>query len=310
MVYINDLPEFCEGGSEIYLFADDAKLFKHIAHNSDSTDLQNSASLLQQWSDKWLLKLNSKKCKIISFGRNIDTSQMYNLIEGSSTYQLTRDSKITDLGVILDSKLTFSEHIHTKIRKAFGIIGILKRNFRCMSVSSFVLLYKSMVRSHLEYCNSVWAPHKKSDTEDLEKVQKRATKIIPALCKLPYPERLKRCGLTTLKFRRIRGDMIETYKIITGKYESSVAPVFKFSDVKITRGNEYKLDTARTHYDMRKYYFTNRVVNIWNSLPNDIVKACSVNQFKNKLDKFWERQEVMYDYKADLTGIGSRSLVT
>jgi len=88
-----------------------------------------------------------------------------------------------------------------------------------------------------------------------------------------------------------------------------VAPVFKFSDFKSTRGNDFKIETARTHYDLQKYYFTNRVGNIWNSLPNDIIKVSNFNQFKNKLDKWWVKQEMMYDYKADLTGIGSNSRI-
>jgi hypothetical protein len=113
-----------------------------------------------------------------------------------------------------------------------------------------------------------------------------ATKIITTLSKLSYVERLKSWGLTILKFRRIRGDFIEVYKIVSGKYVCT-APLFKFSNFQGTRGNDYKTETTRTHFDLRKYYFTNRIVNIWNSLPNDIVKACMTNQFKNKLDKFW-----------------------
>ena len=74
-----------------------------------------------------------------------------------------------------------------------------------------------------------------------------------------------------------------------------------------TRGNDYKLQNSRAHYDLRKYFFTNRVTNIWNSLPNEIVKSNTTNQFKNKLDKFWQSQDIVYDYKADLTGIGNRS---
>ena len=80
-------------------------------------------------------------------------------------------SIITDLGVILDSQLKFSEHIQTKINKAYSMMGVISRNFSCMSVESFVTLYKCMVRSHLDYCNSVWAPYRKSDIEELEKVQ-------------------------------------------------------------------------------------------------------------------------------------------
>ena len=70
--------------------------------------------------------------------------------------------------------------------------------------------------------------------EDLETVQKGATKLVPALRNLPYADRLKKCGLTILVFRRIRGDMIETYKIVTGKYDSAVSPIFKFSNLKVT----------------------------------------------------------------------------
>ena len=76
-----------------------------------------------------------------------------------------------------------------------------------------------MVRSHLDYCSSVWAPYRKGDIEALEKVQKRATKILPGLKNLPYSARLKICKIPTLHYRRIRGYMTETYKIVSGKYQ-------------------------------------------------------------------------------------------
>jgi len=81
-----------------------------------------------------------------------------------------------------------------------------------------------MVRSHLDYCSSVWNPYHKGDVEVLEKVQKRATKILPELKHLSYYDHLRACNLTMLHYRRIRGDMIETYKIVTGKYDTSVSP--------------------------------------------------------------------------------------
>jgi len=87
-----------------------------------------------------------------------------------------------------------------------------------------------MVRSHLDYCCFVWAPYKKGDIEALEKVQNRATKLVPSLRHLPYPDRLKACNLTTLHYRQIRGDMIETYKIVSGKYDSTIAPALLMSD--------------------------------------------------------------------------------
>ena len=81
-----------------------------------------------------------------------------------------------------------------------------------------------MVRSHLDYYSSVWSSYMKKDIEALEKVQKRATKILPQLKHMNYSDRLKACKLPTLYYRRIRGDMIKTYKILTEKYDIETAP--------------------------------------------------------------------------------------
>jgi len=102
-----------------------------------------------------------------------------------------------------DSKLNFGQHIKDKINKAFSVLGVIKRNFIHMDESTFVLLYKAMVRPHLEYSNSVWCPFKKGDIENIEKLQKRATKLIISFKKLPYPERLRQLRLPTLKYRRL-----------------------------------------------------------------------------------------------------------
>ena len=75
--------------------------------------------------------------------------------------------------------------------------------------SLIIPLYKAIVRPHLEYCIQAWNPHLRKDVDMLEKIQRRATKLIPELRDLTYEERLKECGLTTLETRRIRGDQIE-----------------------------------------------------------------------------------------------------
>jgi hypothetical protein len=189
------------------------------------------------------------------------------------------------------------------------MLGVIKRNFAHLTVDTFVLLYKSMVRSHIEYGHSVWAPYRKMDSEEIERVQRRATKLVKRISGLKYSERLKCCGLPTLKYRRIRGDMIETYKILTGKYDNEVIPKLELCKSTVTRGNSFKLATHRTRYDLRKYFFSNRIVNTWNSLPDEIVTSITTNQFKNTLDRFWGEQELLYNYKADLTGAGNRSRI-
>jgi len=105
--------------------------------------------------------------------------------------------------------------------------------------------------------------------------------------------------------------MIETYKIINGKYDKTSAPHFSLGDGNYrTRGNDLRINTSRTRYDIRKHFFTNRVVNVWNSLPNYIVKSDTINQFKARLDKFWSNQEIVFNYKAEIEGTGSRSKST
>ena len=75
-----------------------------------------------------------------------------------------------------------------------------------------------------------------------------------------------------------------------------------------TRRNKYKLLNCTFCHDLRKYYFSARIINIWNSLPNCVVDVSTINQFNARLDKFWMHQDVLYDYTADLTGIGDRSV--
>ena len=108
-----------------------------------------------------------------------------------------------------------------------------------------------------------------------------------------YSDRLKACNLFTLHYRRIRGDMIETYKILTGKYDIETAPSLVGVCSSVTRGDSLRLQKNRTKYDLRKFRFANRIVNIWNSLPSYVVSAETVNCFKTRLDRFWLNRDII-----------------
>ena len=100
------------------------------------------------------------------------------------------------------------------------------------------------------------------------------------------------------------------YKILTGKYDADVIQkVLRVYD-STTRGNVFKLNKDRAKYDLRKYYVTNRVVNAWNSLPDHVVLSETINTFKSRLDKFWQHQDMIYDFQAtaELHRTRSRSL--
>jgi len=135
---------------------------------------------------------------------------------------------------------------------------------------------KSLGRYHLEYANSVWNPHRQGQIKELEKVQMRATKLVMTVKHLSYKKRLARLKLPTLKYRCTRGDMIEVYKILTAKYDNNVNLNLERQKNSITRGHSLKLVHPRCHYDLRKYSFTVRIVNLWNSLPENIISANTV----------------------------------
>jgi len=132
---------------------------------------------------------------------------------------------------------------------------------------AFVMLYKSLARSSLEYANSVWNPHRLGLIKDLEKVQMRATKLVITIKNLTYKDKLKKLKLPTLKYRRIRGDMIEVYKILTNKYDSRVNLYLEKQQDGITRGHSLKLVNNRYHYDLRKFSFASRIVIVGRPRP-------------------------------------------
>jgi len=98
--------------------------------------------------------------------------------------------------------------------------------------------------------------------------------------------------------------MTETYKILFGKYDTTLVPHLRTTGIQATRGNDLRIFKTRFKYDMRKLYFTNRVVDAWNNLPNWIVMANSTNTSKHRLDVYWRDQEIIYDFRAQLQGTG------
>ena|SRR5687768_1642242 len=168
---------------------------------------------------------------------------------------------------------------------------MIRITIKCKSRSIITTLYKALVRPQLEYCVQVWRPYLKKDIEKLEKVQRRATKMIHECRALSYEKRLKFTGLTTLEERRNRGDLIEAFKILKGLNKVDYKRFFKLNSNSRTRGNKLKLTKSRSRLDIRKHFFSQRVVNGWNSLPDFVVEAESVNSFKNRYDSYINNQK-------------------
>jgi len=109
--------------------------------------------------------LNISKCKQVSFGRYTENIEHYSI----NNVELENVDSIKDLGVLFDSHLKFRLHIRDNINKAYIILGIIRRNFTFLNKDSFLALYKSMVRSHLEYANCIWSLHLAQDKKKMWK---------------------------------------------------------------------------------------------------------------------------------------------
>ena len=298
VLYVNDLPEVTN--CDTFLFADDTKVLSKISCVEDHTVLQQDLLSLQKWADTWLLKFHPDKCKVLTIkpgsGRSDEIERAYYLENDGKQHKLDNVMHIKDLGVSIDSSLTFEGHFQQIIAKGNMMAGLIRRSFCHLDEDIFVRLYKALVRPHLEYAHVVCHPYKQKHIDALESVQRRATRYVPSLKGLSYQERLCKLKLPTLVYRRVRGDMIETFKIIK-IYPKDVTPVLELH-TGITRGHAYKLSKTRSYKSTTHNFFTTRIVNLWNSLPNNVVEVDTVIHFEKRLDKFWQNVEFKFDYRA------------
>ena len=115
VLYVNDLPDLTK--SNTFLFADDIKIFRAITNKNDPDILQQDLSILEQWSDKWLLKFHPDKCKHMEIGKNNIGENEYFMTSNNVQHSLTTTDKQTDLGVSINSKLSFDDHINQVVNK-------------------------------------------------------------------------------------------------------------------------------------------------------------------------------------------------
>ena len=165
------------------------------------------------------------------------------------------------------------------------MLGMIQRTITYKNKKILLLMYKSLARPHLEYAVQTWSPHQIGHIRLIEGVQRKFTRMIPEFKSLPYEARLKRLNLTTLEIRRIRGDLIEVYKILNGLEKINPDSMFTRFTYN-TRCHTMKLEKKYVHLDSRKYFITQteRVFDYWNALPQTAIDAESINHSKYQLN--------------------------
>ena len=148
---------------------------------------------------------------------------------------LGRTTQEKDLGVTFSADMKVSEQCGIAASKGIEMLGLIRRTITYKEKQLIVPLYKAIVRPHLEYCIQAWRPYRKKDIDKLERIQRRATKMIPELRDFSYESCLLECDLTTLETRRLRGDQIEVFKIVNGYEDVDRNMFFKLKEGSRTR---------------------------------------------------------------------------
>ena len=307
VMFINDMPDGIS--NFVSLFADDTKLFGRSSTRSDVDSMQRDLQPLQAWSEQWNLRFNEAKCQTLYLGRN-NNKNIYKMGSEQDPVELKETTAEKDLGITIDNDLSFSKHITLAVKKANQLVGMIRRTFTFLDKVTFTKLFTSMVRPVLEYGNCVWSPSLQYHIKDIENVQRRATKLLPGMYNLEYEDRLKELNLPSLVFRQVRGDMIEAFKYCTGEYEVSKKPFVlmrEFNQQTATRDNGFKIRKEKCKVDCRIKFFGNRIANLWNSLPGEVVNAPSTNAFKNRLDAHWRKYQFITDTRDIPTRTNSNS---
>ena len=163
LLYVDDIPDWMK--NSIRMFADDTKIWKKIGYEQDALDLQEDLNRLQQWSDKWLLQFNTDKCKVMHIGHKYNTK--YYLSERGKPTELQVTTVEKDLGVLISADLKPSKQRNAAATKARSILGLIHRHIKNLTSKQFLLLYKTYVRPHMEYCIQTWSPYLKKDIDVL-----------------------------------------------------------------------------------------------------------------------------------------------
>ena len=239
-------PEVVDSKSFVFLFVDDTKVFTEIILEQDINILQKDIDNHLNWSNKWLLKFHPDKCVYMEVGHANKTRDHHKCSMGA--HNLSKSACEKDIGAKRDPHLKFETYINNIVNKAKRILAIARKTFDCMDRVCFSYIFKGLVRPQLEYAVPIWSPHLIKLKEGFENVQRRATKMVPGLSSLTYPERLRELNIPTLAYRRIRGDMAQVYKLTSGAYD---LPTLLEKSTTGLRGND-KLFIDRANKDIRK----------------------------------------------------------
>ena len=297
LLYINDLLPTLRN-SDGFSFADDTKLLASILGLDCTKRLQEDLNRVVEWSRVNNMELHEEKFEVLSYSlTRCHTLRQLPFYPDSPEYKTPKGHTITpadtvrDLGVYVSSNRSWSPHVEAIAQSARKMASWVLSAFRDRSPNTMLTLYKTMVRSRLEYCCPLWNPSKISDIQKLENIQRSFLRKIVGCGQIDYWDRLKKLRLMSLQRRRERYCIIQVWKILHSEAPNDIKMQFKTLDrhgvkVILPSVNNKTMTSVRSDYD---HSFSVRAAQLWNTLPADVTLLDSLDPFKAGLGKFLEQ---------------------
>ncbi len=287
ILYVNDIVECISPEVSLKMFADDIKLYMCYKYAYERVILQSNLHYLGKWSTSNQLVIQCCKCAVMYLGNSEPESYVIN------EQHVPNTKTMSDLGVLVDPTLSFSEHISKSVGKAYRSLAVLFKCFHTNDRSALTFAYATYVRPTLEYACAVWSPslHRRSplgcisSIDRLEAVQRSFTRRLFKRCRLPemsYVNRLQYLNLESLELRRVKSCLCMVFKMLHGLVDVKSEDFFELS-MSRTRGHSWKLRCPFFKKDVRQNFFSLSIIPIWNNLPGNVVDSASLACFKKRL---------------------------
>lgn len=287
VLFINDIVDKLCVGATAKLYADDLKLYASINNLTEFSNFQHCLDIIYKWSLDWQLDISFYKCFIVVLcGNHQHVFNFNNYVFKLGSHVLEYKFSARDLGVTVDRKLTFSDHILDIVKKAHQRANLVIRCFHSRDPLSLIQAFKTYVRPLLEYNSQVWSPTTITDAFKIEQVQKQFTKRITGCFDLTYHQRLHKFGLESLELRRLRADLAFTYKLIFGKTGMSRDNfIILKNNIHTLRCHQYQIRPVK-HFNTARSSrcLFNRTITLWNSLPAETTDFSSIVKFRNSIN--------------------------
>ena len=287
LIMINDIDENISAKSKVSLFADDTRVMRPIRTEEDVEDLQRDLDTIYDWQKENNMLFNSKKFEMMRFGSQVEIKTSTNYLTPDCEDLIEVKESLRDLGVIMNDKGTFTDHIKHICSKVTQKSSWVLRTFQARDIGFMKFIWKSLIQGNIDYCSQLYLPTQSHDLQQLEQLQQSFTKKIPAIRHLNYWERLKILKMNSQQRRLERYRIIYTWKIVEGLVPNC-GLVDKTNE---RRGREVQIRALKGSQSVRTLREQSFQINgpkLFNSIPKKTraITKVSVEEFKEHLDKY------------------------